>query len=478
MTTPRKTRVSAGETTAKGTSENQAETMDKKNETPRRFRLKVFGIGGAGTNAVRHIAAEREAGRHLLTGVDLIAIHTDSQALNTVDATEKIQIGAAVVHGMGAGGDVELGARAAQHDNERLAAAVRNVDVACISAGLGGGTGGGAAPLLARLAKHQGALVLAFVTLPFGFEGERRRQQALASLDQLKMHADAVVCIPNDRLFKLVGENASAVEAFARGNESIAGCAQAVWQLLSRRGLINLDFTDLRATLGAKRLDGLFSHGEGSGSERAKDAVKMLLENPLLDTEALARAEGVLVSILGGPELTLVDVQKAVEPISRIAIRAHVIMGAAMDETMRDKLTVTVIAGVATVPHRTSAPLAYKPVPSRLRPGEINPVRSGINLNRSVRPAMAACDGGIASSTSVSPSGKAPEPASDPSSARLESDSRQAPQPKKEPAIPKQETLQLDNVSHGRFDKSEPTLYDGENLDVPTFLRRGISLKR
>jgi cell division protein FtsZ len=472
MTTPRKTRASAAVSSAKNVSEKPAETMEKKLEAPQRYRLKVFGIGGAGTNTLRHIASAREAGQHLLTGVDLIAIHTDSQALNMTNATEKIyhdlsviQLGAAVVHGMGTGGDVELGARAAQQDNEQLAAEVRNVDVAFIIAGLGGGTGGGASPVLARLAKHQGALVLAFVTLPFGFEGEQRQQHALASLEQLKAHADAVICISNDRLFKIVSENASAVEAFARGNEALAGGAQAVWQLLSRRGLINLDFADLRATLGAKHLDGLFSHGVGSGSERAKDAVKMLLENPLLDTEALARAEGVLVSLLGGPELTLVDVQKAVEPISRIASRAHVIMGAATDGAMRDKLTVTLIAGVAPlVTHRASSPLAHKPVPAaRVRPGEIYPARSGINPNRSARPDPASCDSGITPASSPVTSVKTSE---------------LAPQPKKEPVAPKQETLALENVSRGRFDKSEPTLYDGENLDVPTYLRRGVVLKR
>jgi cell division protein FtsZ len=336
--------------------------------------------------------------------------------------------------------------------------------------------------VLARLAKHEGALVLAFVTLPFGFEGDRRRQQALASLDQLRTYADAVICIPNDRLFKLIGENASAVEAFARGNEALAGGAQAVWQLLSRRGLINLDFADLRATLGAKRLDGLFSYGEGSGSGKAKDAMKMLLENPLLDTEALARAEGVLVSILGGPELTLVDVQKAVEPISKHANRARVIMGAATDETMRDKLSVTLIAGVAPVPHRGSSTPAYKAVPGRARPGEASPAKSGITLNRSVRPTPVAA----ASATSETASGDAPELVMDPSSANAESDSStsaetslgKTPPPKKEPAKPKQEDLPLENISRGRFDKSEPTLYDGENLDVPTFLRRGIALKR
>ena len=470
MTTPRKTSAPAAGSPAKTTSEKQAETLDKKNETPQRFRLKVFGVGGAGTNAIRYIASAREAGRHLLTGLDLIAIHTDLQALSTAGATETIQIGGAVVHGMGTGGDIELGARAAQLDNERLVAALRNVDMAFIISGLGGGTGGGASPVLARMAKHQGALVLAFVTLPFGFEGERRRQQALASLELLKTHADAVICIPNDKLFKITGENASAIEAFARGNEALAGGAQGVWQLLSRRGLINLDFADLRATLGTKRLDGLFSCGEGSGSDKAKSAVKMLLDNPLLDAEALARAEGVLVSILGGPELTLVDVQKTVEPISRLASRAHVIMGAATDETMRDKLSVTVIAGVALMPHRAISSLPHKPVSARIRPNEINPALSRMNLDRGVRSAPAPA----APVASASTSGETPGPAS---KARLESDSSQAPQPKKQPVVPKQETLALDNISRGRFDKSEPTLYDGENLDVPTFLRRGVALK-
>ena len=480
MITPHKTRASTTGSAAKPTSENKVEAIDKKTETTQKFRLRVFGVGGAGVNTVRHIVAAREAGRHLLAGVDLIAVHTDLPTLDTTNATEKIQLGAAVVHGMGTGGDVELGARAAQHDSERLTVATRNMDVAFIIAGLGGGTGGGASPVVARLAKHQGALVLAFVTLPFGFEGERRRQQALASLDQLKMQADAVICIPNDRLFKLVGENASAVEAFARGNEALAGGAQAVWQLFSRRGLINLDFTDLRATLGAKHLDGLFSQGEGSGSERAKDAMKMLLENPLLDGEALSRAESVLVSILGGPELTLVDVQKAVEPISRVANRAHLIMGAAMDETMRDKLAVTLIAGVPMISHRGIA-LTHKPVPMRARPGETSSVPGGINPNLSVRPPST-----VAPATSASPSSKLPDSskasadagAESNSGACPESDSGQTKRTKKEPAKPKQEILPLDNISRGRFDKSEPTLYDGENLDVPTFLRRGITLKR
>ncbi|MGD0016496.1 MAG: hypothetical protein ABSC38_03135 [Verrucomicrobiia bacterium] len=480
MTTPRKSSAPA-----KTVSEKQSETVDKKNETSRRFRLKVFGVGGAGTNAIRYIVSAREAGRHLLTGLDLVAIHTDLQALSTTGATETIQIGGAVVHGMGTGGDIELGARAAQLDNERLVTAVRNVDMAFIISGLGGGTGGGASPVLARLAKHQGALVLAFVTLPFGFEGERRRQQALASLDVLKTHADAVICIPNDKLFKITGENASAVEAFERGNEALAGGAQGVWQLLSRRGLINLDFADLRTTLGTKRLDGLFSCGEGSGSDKAKSAVKMLLDNPLLDAEALARAEGVLVSILGGPELTLVDVQKTVEPISRVASRAHVIMGAATDETMRDKLSVTVIAGVALMPHRAISSLPHKPVGARVRPNEINPAlsgvnptRSGVNLNHSLRSAPAP----VAPVASASSSRETPGPASKArlesnSSASPEASSGQAPQPKKQPAVPKQETLPLETASRGRFDKSEPTLYDGENLDVPTFLRRGVALK-
>jgi cell division protein FtsZ len=423
-------------------------STDKKTDGARKYRLKIFGVGGAGGNIVQRLATGREGEQPLLTGIELAAVNTDAQALESLAGVEKIQVGTGVTHGLSAGGDVEVGMRAAQQDFERLAAAAQGMDVVFIAAGLGGGTGTGAGPVVARAAKEQGALVLAFVALPFTFEGDRRRQQALVGLDQLKMQADAVIAIPNDKLFKLAGDQASVVDAFRLSDEIVISGVQAVWQLLARKGLINLDFGDLRATLGAKHSEGVFSHGTGQGADKAKDAVKALLEHPLFDGgEALAKADGVLVSILGGPDLTLADVQRAVEPISKHASRAHVIMGAAIDETYRDKLLITVIAAGAAgrKPVNTMSRTSYA------RPGEI-PV---------VRPTR------MAAAVPVTPSAPA---------VPVETETPLA--KKKDGSKPRQETLNLEGVTKGRFEKGEPTVYDGENLDIPTYLRQGVRLSR
>jgi len=435
-----------------------SDTMEKKSGTGQRIRLKIFGVGGAGGHTVSQIAETRAHGNHTLEGVDLIVVNTDVQALHEINGAEKVQIGAAVTHGLGAGGEPEIGARAAQNDGERIEALAQGADVVFLTAGLGGGTGTGASPTVARIAKEQGALVLAFVALPFSFEGERRKQQALSGLEQLKAQADAVVCIPNDKIFRIAGADASVVDAFKKADENIILGVQAVWQLLSRKGLINLDFADLRATLGSKHCDGLFSFGQASGANKARDAVKALLENPLLDSgDVLAKAEGVLVSILGGPDLTLADVQKSVEPISRQASRAHVIMGAAIDESYRGTLAVTVIAAANILPRRAVAqPAPAKPL-TFPRPGDAA-------LSRNPR-------------TSVTPAqpGPALPPAKPPAEEVAVVETAVA---RKSAPKPKQETLPLEGVSRGRFDKSEPTLYNGEDLDVPTFIRRGVSLKR
>lgn len=395
-----------------------------KPDKPTGFRLKLLGLGGAGGNAVAHIVRQ-----DLLPGAELVAINTDAQALAANPAPEKLAIGASLTHGLGAGGDAEIGARAAQLDSERIEAVVQSADVVFLTAGLGGGTGGGAAPVVAKAAREQNALVLAFVALPFGFEGDRRRQQAAAQLEQLKAHADAVICIPNDKLFRLVGDQAPAVEAFRKCDEIMASGAQAIWQLLSRPGLINLDFADIRAVLAGKQGEGLFARGEADGEDRAKQAVNALLESPLLDAgQTLGRSEGVLVSILGGPELALTDVQKIVDAIKQEAPRAHIIMGAAIDEAYRGRVAVTVIA-------------AAQPTPRKAVPAGASPA-----------PTVAVAPGAAAEKPSVAK--------------------------RKDAAKPKQETLALDSVTRGRFEKSEPTLWNGENLDVPTFLRRGVALNR
>ncbi|HUJ12017.1 MAG TPA: cell division protein FtsZ [Verrucomicrobiae bacterium] len=436
------------------------EGLDKKASATHRFRLKILGVGGAGNHTISQIATSfSSSGDHALEGVGLVAVNTDKQALEEINGAERLQIGGAVTHGLGAGGEPEIGARSAQNEAEKIAALCQNTDVVFLVAGLGGGTGTGACPIVARLAKEQGALVLAFAALPFSFEGERRRQQALSGLEQLKAQADAVICIPNDKIFKIVGDDANVVDGFKRADENIVLGVQAIWQLLSRKGLINLDFADLRATLGSKHCDGLFSHGMAEGPNKAREAVKALLQNPLLDGgDVLSKAEGVLVSVLGGPDLTLADVQRAVEPISRQASRAHVVMGAAIDEAYRGKLAVTVIAAASILPRRVVPLSATSTKPATFaRPGEAS-------LYRGTRPVPAPA---------IVPVTAAPQPmvenvaAIDP-----------APAAKKSSAKLKQETLPLEGVSRGRFDKSEPTLYNGEDLDVPTFIRRGVSLKR
>ena len=425
-----------------------------------KVRLKILGVGGAGSHTVSQIAANRgSSDSHLLEGVELVAINTDKQALEEIGAADKLQIGAAVTHGLGAGGEPEIGARSAQNDAEKITALCQNTDVVFLTAGLGGGTGTGASPVVARLAKEQGALVLAFVALPFTFEGDRRRQQALAGLEQLKAQADAVICIPNDKIFRIASNDASVVDAFKRADENIVLGVQAIWQLLSRKGLINLDFADVRATLGSKHCDGLFSYGMAEGANKAREAVKALLENPLLDGgDVLSKAEGVLVSILGGPDLTLADVQRAVEPITRHATRAHIIMGAAIDEAYQGKLAVTVIAAANILPRRVVPQPATSTKPTTFaRPGDAS-------LYRGARPVPAPA---------VAPVASVPQPTVE-NVAKPEAAAVVA----KSPGKPKQETLPLEGVSRGRFDKSEPTLYDGEDLDVPTFIRRGVSLKR
>jgi cell division protein FtsZ len=438
------------------------EVAERPAPTARRVRIKLFGVGGAGCNTVGHIAHKREELDRWLTQLDLVAVNTDLQALDTVLASEKIQIGADVTHGLGAGGDPELGARAAQHDATTLSAACRDLDVVFIVAGLGGGTGTGASSVLARIAKQQEALVLAFVTLPFGFEGDRRRQQALEGLEELRGHADAVICVPNDRLFKVVGDGSSVVEAFQHGNEFMATGVQAVWQLLARKGLINLDFADLRATLNARHSDGLLSHGEAEGADRARKAVKAMLENPLFDGhETLARAESVLVSILGGTDLTLGDVQKAMEPITKQAPKAHVIMGAAVDESCNGKLSVTIIAATQPVQRKAAGGQSTAVITAS---GKVAfPV--GGAVQRKHVPANGNGNGhGIKSLPQ--------KPASAPTNAPAGVTKG------KETPVLKQESLPLQTASRGRFDKTEPNLHNGQDLDVPTFIRQGISLSR
>ena len=292
----------------------------------KQLAIKVFGVGGCGGNVVAQID------RAGVGGAQLIVLNTDSQALAQCPLPFKFNLGLTFNGGLGAGGDPERGRAAAQADEARLRELCTGVDMVFICAGLGGGTGTGAGPVLARVAKECGALVLAFVTLPFDCEGARRMSQARLGLDEFKAAADGVICLPNQKVFKLIDEHTSVVETFATTNELLAQGVRGIWQLVTRPGFINLDFADLCAVLRDRHSESSFASAEASGPHRAKEVIEKLLANPLLDGgAALGEADALLVSLMGGPSLTMAEVSRVMDQINRHCENAHLMMGAAID---------------------------------------------------------------------------------------------------------------------------------------------------
>ncbi len=305
----------------------------------RNFRIKVFGIGGAGCNAVNHIA------RTPFEGVEFIALNTDAAALSQVTVANKLVIGSKLTRGMGAGGDPDRGRAAAEEDAAGIKALCEGADVVFIAAGMGGGTGTGASPVVARIAKECGALVLGMLVLPFDWEGGRRQRQAQLGLHEMKSAADGIICLPNQKLFQLIDEKTSLVETFAITHELLAQGVRGIWRMLMRPGLINVDFADLCSVTRGKHSENSLATAEASDEDRAREVVEKLLKHPLLDGgQALNEASSVLVSIVGGPDLTMAEVNRVMEQINRQCEGAHIIMGAAIEETFAGKLSVTVVA--------------------------------------------------------------------------------------------------------------------------------------
>src|SRR5437763_8034376 len=339
------------------TNQNKiASSMD-----PRELTLKVFGVGGAGCNAVEQIA-QRE-----FVGVEFVAVNTDVQALLDLSVGRVVPLGATLTRGLGAGGDPEVGRAAAEEDAEQLCQLCADAKVVVIVTGLGGGTGTGASPVLARLAKEAGALVLAIATLPFECEGARRQSQARAGLEELKATADAVLCLPNQRVLKLIEDNTSLVETFKITNDLLAQGLRGIWRLLTRAGIINVDFADLCAVVRGQHAESAFGCAEARGEHRAREVVEKLLASPLLETGAvLNEAESVLVSIVAGSDLTMAEVNRVMSQINRACENAHIIMGAAIEAELGDRLSVTVI--VARQPEAGAADAVT--APAVLREGD------------------------------------------------------------------------------------------------------------
>ncbi len=299
--------------------------------------IKVIGVGGGGSNAVNRMV---EAG---LKGVEFIAVNCDAQALHTSRAENKIQIGAKLTKGLGAGANPEIGQKAAEENREELSHALQGADMVFVTAGLGGGTGTGAAPIVAEIAREAGALTVGVVTKPFTFEGRKRYAQAEGGIANLKNKVDTLITIPNDRLLQVIDKHTSIVEAFRIADDVLRQGVQGISDLIAVPGLINLDFADVK-TIMMETGSALMGIGIGRGENRAAEAARSAISSPLLET-SIEGARGVLLNITGGSNLGLFEVNEAAEIIAQAADpEANIIFGAVIDESLQDEVRVTVIA--------------------------------------------------------------------------------------------------------------------------------------
>lgn len=299
--------------------------------------IKVIGVGGGGNNAVNRMIS---AG---LKGVEFISVNTDAQALNLSRAERKIQIGTKLTKGLGAGANPDIGMKAAEESRDELLQTLRGADMVFVTAGMGGGTGTGGAPVVASVAKEVGALTVGVVTRPFSFEGKKRMTQGEKGIQDLKSQVDTLITIPNDRLLQVVDKSTSIMEAFRIADDILRQGVQGISDLIAVPGLINLDFADVK-TIMYETGSALMGIGSGAGENRAVDAARAAISSPLLET-SIEGARGVLMSITGGADLSLFEVNEAAEIIAQAADpEANIIFGAVIDQAMQDEIRVTVIA--------------------------------------------------------------------------------------------------------------------------------------
>ena len=300
--------------------------------------IKVIGVGGGGGNAVEHMVRER------IEGVEFFAVNTDAQALRKTAVGQTIQIGGGITKGLGAGANPEVGRNAAEEDREALRAALDGADMVFIAAGMGGGTGTGAAPVVAEVAKDLGILTVAVVTKPFNFEGKKRMAFAEQGITELSKHVDSLITIPNDKLLKVLGRGISLLDAFGAANDVLKGAVQGIAELITRPGLMNVDFADVRTVMSEMGY-AMMGSGVASGEDRAEEAAEMAISSPLLEDIDLSGARGVLVNITAGFDLRLDEFETVGNTIRAFASdNATVVIGTSLDPEMNDELRVTVVA--------------------------------------------------------------------------------------------------------------------------------------
>jgi cell division protein FtsZ len=458
--------------------------------------IKIVSVGGAGLNALDRIVLDG------LEGAEVLAVNTDVQSLASSVAAHKVQLGRTVTRGLGAGGDPEVGYQAAFESTEEIREALSGARMIFICTGLGGGTGSGAAPYVAHLAREAGALVLAFATLPFGFEGRRRNAQAREALGRLNEIANAVVCFENDQMGDMVAPHAGIHQAFSKADTTISQSIRSIVNLIQRPGLIRIGFDDLVAALRSRNGRCLFGFGESDSDNRAHDALAQALKSPLMDRgRTLADAARVLVQVAGGPGMTLSEVEIVMKELDRhVSDETQILFGTAVDGRLGDRLSVTIISSFAAdepLPQtQPPAPLSSAPPmppasqqhhesPPKI---EVEPEPEPVPIDDFQSAEATPFEEPILPDVEI-----APEPVAESGPNTFEvvdtpeppvSTPRRKPAPAKEEKVSaeksmqaKQEVLQFEPVNRGRFEKSEPTIVEGEDLDVPTYLRKKIKMK-
>jgi cell division protein FtsZ len=449
-------------------------------------------VGGAGLNALDRIVLDG------LERADVVAINTDVNSLTSSVATRKVQLGRSVSRGLGAGGDPDVGYQAALESADEIREALADASVIFICAGLGGGTGSGAAPYIAQAAREGGALVIAFVTLPFGFEGKRRNVQAREALVRLSEFAHAVVCFENDRMGDLSPPQAGIHQAFAMADITISQSVRSIVNLIQQPGLIRIGFDDLLSALSTRNSRCLFGYGESDSDNRAHEALTQALKNPLMDRgRMLADATHVLVQVAGGPGITLSEVEILMQELGRhVSDQTQILFGAAVDARLGDRLSVTIISSLSgedesdllQAPPAANNAAAVSPVREQYEAAEpepeIQPEESAVEIQTLEE--TIAFEEPVAAETEPPVSSEPPEIPSrngKPERATITQQEKSVPWTEEKELIeksvapPKQEVLQFEPVTRGRFEKSEPTIIEGEDLDVPTYLRKHIKVK-
>ncbi len=435
---------------------------------PPSLAARVVGVGGAGIQAVEHMIHSG------LEGATFAAVHTDARRLAAARVSDQLLLGARVTRGLKAG-DPELGRALAEAEAHQLRHLCEGADLVIVVAGLGGNTGAGAAPVLARVARENGALVLAVAALPFDFEGRLRQVRARQALHQLRAAADGVIAVPNQKIVRLLDEQTSLTETLQIANDHLARGVRGLLRLLRRDGLINVDFSELCQLVRGHRAESCFATAEAGGEHRAREVVERLGQSPLLEGgQELARADALLVSLAGGLGLTLKDVNQVMEQMHRAAERAQVVMGALIDPALGDRLMVTVVtarhpdepAPAAAEPGRALAETASEPEP----PASEFPTGEASHREAGESPALP----GAGARCYVPP----PPELSPDQAARLLRGRPEAGKTGRRNGRNRawQTTLPLEVVSKGRFAKTEPTVYHGEDLDTPAYIRRGVAL--